>query len=53
VDFSVNKVVKHMMKKEFITWYSDEVQLQLSRGNQIDAVKVYLRLSLVKLVSAQ
>ena len=53
MDLGVNKPFKDAMKKEFIAWYSDQVRTQLDRGTQIEAVKVDMRLSVVKPLSAR
>ena len=41
------------MKTELIAWYSDQVQTQLDRGIKIEEVKVDMRLSIVKPLSAK
>ena len=55
MDLAVNKPLKHVMKMKtgFIAWYSDQVRTQLDRGIKIEEVKVDMRLSVVKSLSAK
>lgn len=41
------------MKSQFVAWYSDQVLSQLRRGVSIEAVRVDLRLSVVKPLSGK
>lgn len=52
-DLAANEPFTDAVKKEFIAWYNDQVLTQLDRGTQIEAVKLDMRLSVVKPLSAR
>ena len=50
----MQKVIKDQMKGSFQLWYASKITKQMESGTQIcDLKPVYLRLSHVKLLSAQ
>ena len=52
LDASLNKPVKDEMKKQFQTWYFEQVQKQLQEGVPINQVKVEMPASVMKNLSA-
>ena len=52
LDVSLNKPVKDEMKKQFQTWYFEQVQKQLQEGVPINQVKVEMPASVMKNLSA-
>ena len=53
LDLTVNGAGKQLMKKEFITYYSDAVKQQLESGINLEDVEVDFRLSVLKPLHAQ
>ena len=53
LDLTVNGSGKQLMKKEFITYYSDAVKQQLESGTKLEDVEVDFRLSVLKPLHAQ
>ena len=53
LDLTVNGAAKSFAKKEFITYYSDQVQQQVESGIDLEDVDVDLRLSVIKPLHAQ
>ncbi len=53
LDLTVNGAAKSFAKKEFITYYSNNVQQQIENGTNLDEVNVDLRLSVIKPLHAQ
>lgn len=51
MDLSINKSVKEFMRRKFREWYSEQVQRQLSEGEEISPVD--LRLSTMKPLGAR
>ena len=51
LNVSLNKPVKDEMKKQFQTWYSEQVQKQLQEGVPINQVKVEMPASVMKNLS--
>ena len=52
LDVSLNKPVKDGMKKQFQTWYFEQVQKQLQEGVPINQAKVEMPASVMKKLSA-
>ena len=53
LDLTVNGSGKQLMKKEFITYYSDAVKQQLESGTKLEDVEIDFRLSVLKPLHAQ
>lgn len=53
LDLTVNGSAKSFMKKEFITYYSNEIQAQLRSSKELDRIDVDLRLTAIKPLHAQ
>ena len=51
LDLSLNKPLKDAMRREFVDWYSKQVWQHLEQGTQITAVKIDLRMTVVKPLS--
>ena len=53
LDLTVNGAAKSFAKKEFITYYSAQVQQQIEGGTNLEDINVDLRLSVIKPLQAQ
>ena len=53
LDLSVNRSAKCYLRDKFSAWYADEVKKQLDDGQQASEVKVDMRLSVMKEISAK
>ena len=53
LDLTVNGAGKKLMRKHFVTYYSQTVKQQLDSGVQLDDVEVDIRLSVIKPLHAQ
>ena len=47
-DRTVNGKLKSILKQKFISWYADQVKVQLSKGKPIEEVSVDLKISALK-----
>ena len=52
-DLTVNGSTKKFMRKQFITYYSNEIKHQIDSGKAMDDIKVDLKLSKIKPLHAQ
>ena len=53
LDISLNKPVKHDMRKQFHVWYADQVKQKIEEGVPINEVKVEMPASIMKSLSAK
>ena len=53
LDVSLNKPVKHEMRKQFQMWYAEQVQQKIEDGVPINEIKIAMPASLMKNLSAK